>query len=56
MKQVKKFIRENKVLCEPVCRKEFPSEGDIQWFLNVTQAMLKKIDTKAAEKRIQCWT
>ena len=54
--QVKKFIRENKVPCEPVCRKEFPSEGDIQWFLNATQAMIKKIDTKAAEKRIQSWT
>ena len=33
-----------------------PTERDIQWFLNATQAMSKKIDKAAAERRIQIWS
>ena len=32
-----------------------PEERDVQWFLNATQAMIKKIDKEAAERRIQHW-
>ena len=36
-------------------KKMIPEERDINWFLNATQAMIKKIDKEAAERRIQNW-
>ena len=53
--KIKKAIVNNRVPCQPVCKKMVPEERDIQWFLNATQAMIKKIDKEAAERRIQNW-
>ena len=38
-----------------LCKCLFPAERDVQWFINATQAMIKKIDKEAAERRIQNW-
>ena len=53
--KIKKAIQKNRVPCQPLCKCLFPTERDIQWFLNATQAMIKKIDKEAAERRIQNW-
>ena len=53
--KIKKAIEKNRVECQPLCRCLFPKERDVQWFLNATQAMIKKIDKEAAERRIQNW-
>ena len=53
--KIKKTIVNNRIPCQPVCKKMFPEERDVQWFLNATQAMIKKIDKEAAERRIQNW-
>ena len=53
--KIKKAIQKNKLPCQPLCKCLFPTERDIQWFLNATQAMIKKIDKDAAERRIQNW-
>ena len=53
--KIKKTIENNRVLCQPLCKCMFPAERDVQWFLNATQAMIKKIDKEAAERRIQNW-
>ena len=53
--KVKKAIEKNRVPCQPLCKCLFPAERDVQWFLNATQAMIKKIDKEAAERRIQNW-
>ena len=53
--KIKKAIINNRVPCQPVCKKMIPEERDIQWFLNATQAMIKKIDKDAAERKIQNW-
>ena len=53
--KIKKAIVNNRVPCQPVCKKMIPEERDVQWFLNATQAMIKKIDKEAAERRIQNW-
>ena len=50
--KIKKAIVNNRVPCQPVCKKMIPEERDINWFLNATQAMIKKIDKEAAERRI----
>ena len=42
--KVKKAIEKNKVPCQQFCKCLFPAERDVQWFLNATQAMIKKID------------
>ena len=51
--KVKKAIEKNRVPCQPLCKCLFPAERDVQWFLNATQAIIKKIDKEAAERRIQ---
>ena len=53
--KVKKATEKNRVPCQPLCKCLFPAERDVQWFLNATQAMIKKIDKEAAERRIQNW-
>ena len=53
--KIKKAIQKNRVPCQPLWKCLFPAERDIQWFLNATQAMIKKIDKEAAERRIQNW-
>ena len=53
--KIKKVIEKNRVPCQPLCKCMFPAERDVQWFLNATQAMIKKIDKEAAERRIQNW-
>ena len=54
--KAKKAIQKNRVPCQPSCKSSFPTERDIQWFLNATQAMIKNIDKEAAERRIQIWS
>ena len=53
--KIKKTIVNSRIPCQPLCQKMFPEERDVQWFLNATQAMIKKIDKEAAERRIQNW-
>ena len=53
--KIKKAIETNRVPCHPLCKCMFPAERDVQWFFNATQAMIKKIDKEAAERRIQNW-
>ena len=53
--KIQRTIVNNRIPCQPVCKKMIPEERDVQWFLNVTQAMIEKIDKEAAERRIQNW-